>query len=163
MLLLVAAAIAFAGWVNAAKAREAERAARESQTPSNATVNPFADVDFGAPPERGKGTARMRTVDRSPSNLANYSPWQEAQGLARQARVLFDEGKLAKAADDYSTWNDKGRQAKALYDEALEMTAEWETEIIGLYSENDVRVADIKKLRDTWFEKIRVLHKTTSR
>ena len=83
--------------------------------------------------------------------------------IADQAAVTFASAAKAKANGDHSTWNEKGNEAKELYDRAIILTAAWEDQLMEEYGDTDRQVREIMSIRTKWIEKLTVLHKTTGR
>lgn len=123
----------------------------------------FGDLEIEAPPTYTPGKTPKRMVDKAPAGLADSALWIEAKGIAKQAAAVLTEAKAAKAVQDYAGWDDKGVKAKNLFDEAIIMTADWESELMEKYGDNDRQVAAIMNERSKWFDMLRILHKTTGR
>ncbi|MFT7670732.1 MAG: hypothetical protein ACI8X5_003443 [Planctomycetota bacterium] len=99
----------------------------------------------------------------APEGLADSLEWKRAQGIAEEAFSVLDLAIKAKSTDNHSEWNEKGKRAKELFDEAITITASWEDELLESYGSKDRQVIAIQKERTKWFDKLRILHKTTSR
>jgi hypothetical protein len=124
----------------------------------------FGDLPEEAPPApRTGGGSGGRLYEKAPPGLDRDATWVEAQAVAARAKDALDEAKAAKAAGDHGAWSEKAGRAKALYDEAITMTAAWEEELMEAYGDRDRQVAAIKRERDGWFNLLRTLHKTTGR
>lgn len=134
------------------------------EPPKVEASNIFGDLPEETPPTPGAGGAgRARTTNLAPTGLANNQVWIEALHKAEEAEVLFAQGKQARSGGDRAKWNELGNQAKALYNEALEMTAVWEDELREEFGDTDRQVRDIMRKRSQWFERLDTLLKTTGR
>jgi hypothetical protein len=102
-------------------------------------------------------------AEASSSPLWHEPLWQRALEIAERGSGLAAEAVNALRSGDPTTYQEKGKEAKALIDEAITMTAEWEAALLEDPGEGDPGVRAIKKERSAWFDKLRVLHKTTGR
>jgi hypothetical protein len=140
--------------------REAPQAA-----PSNepAQPEPFSKYTEEPPSVSGRPGGGP-AVPRAPSGLAASNPdWAEALTIAAAADELFAEANKAKLAEDHATFALKGKAAKETYDKAIILTAAWEEEILDKYGERDPQVREIMRIRSSWIDRLRVLHKSTGR
>ncbi|MCP3915399.1 MAG: hypothetical protein GY711_07575 [bacterium] len=158
-LVLAVIGIGFAGWVQGNKA---DAAVEDQDEAANkpAKVDPFADIQEEKPPERGEGSTRLRTTNRAPEGLENVANWQSALKLAGRGHDLAAEAEAAKKDGDNATYNTKGHAAWEKFNEALEKTAVWETEIEGLFGDTDRQVRKIKRERSAWFKMLGKYRKT---
>lgn len=157
LLVLIAGAIVLARSV-AQKEDAAPTPVAEPPAPK-----PFASVPDEAPPTPKGGSARG-SYPRAPEGLASSNPvWAEALKVAATASELFDEAQKAKAAEDHTLFQLKGKAAKETYDKAFLMTAEWEEQLLAQYGDRDPQVREIVSTRNRWIDRVRVLHKTTGR
>ena len=162
-LILAAAGIGVAGWVNGVQRRAQAEEAEARETQANDKTDPFADIPEELPPTVGSGGKSQTNPFGGIGELADDPIWKQAKDLAWKAEGLMADAKAAKAKGDHAAFNEKGKAAKAAYDEALELTAEWEEEMVEKLGENDSNVRAMMKTRNKWFDMLRVLHKTTSR
>jgi hypothetical protein len=124
----------------------------------------FGELPQEEPPDRsGFGAGNKQLSNKAPEGLANNADWQRAQEIAGDAAAKLELAKVAKAAGDHAVWSTKGNEAKALYDEAITMTAEWEDQLLADYGDKDRQVRAIMNERSKWFDMLRTLHKTTGR
>jgi len=125
---------------------------------------PFSDVPPEEPPTPGERVTDSGTYARAPNDLAASNPdWARALELAAEADGYFAQAQKAKADGDHALFNEKGKLAKETYDEAFTLTATWEEELFEKYGERDRQVREIVRARTRWIDRVRVLHKTTSR
>jgi len=123
---------------------------------------PFADLPPDVPPNRrGKDWEPPKLT--APSGLAATPVWVEAQAIAAEAEQLFEATREAKLAGDHALANEKGREARKRFNQAAEMTAEWEEELFETYGENEPTVREIKRTRSRWFERLDWLLKSIAR
>ena len=163
LLGLIAAAIILARSISSKQVDQAATAAEEK--PKEPEKKYFTSVPPEKPPEpRGGVGSAPSTKPRAPEGLAESNPdWAKACELAKVADDLFAEAQQAKATDDHETFQLKGKAAKESYDKAIEMTAVWEEELLDKYGDRDPQVRAIQSTRTRWTDRLRVLHKTTSR
>lgn len=94
------------------------------------------------------------------TGLQNRPLWKQAQRAAVRAEGLYQEAVQAHRDGDRSLLNARGAEAKALFNRALEDTAEFEAELLETYGERDASVEAIMAERSVWFDRLRWLHKT---
>ncbi len=158
LLVLIAGAIVLARMV--AKNEKPEEKPKEKIDASAV----YGDLPEEEPPVPGaRGSGRKRSTNRAPSGLADNTKWLEALRIADEAAVIFASAAKSKANGDHSAWNEKGNEAKELYDRAIILTAAWEDELMEKYGDTDRQVREIMSIRTKWIEKLTVLHKTTGR
>jgi hypothetical protein len=143
------------------KKREASAQAAGAETP--AAEKPFADLPPEEPPPRRAGSADTPEPFGSPESLLSDPVWQRAVELAGQGEEHYRAALDAKTRGDVPTLNARGNQAKKAFDEALESTAQLEEELIAARGETDPLVRDVMRTRNGWFDRVRWLHKSTSR
>ena len=127
---------------------------------------PFADLPPETPPPRrgeAEGPRRAFGLETAPADLVQHPAWQEAIALAVQADAFYDQAVAAMNAGDRETLNAMGNEAKKKYNQAAELTAEWEEELFAKYGEDDPQVREIKSERSRWFKRLDWLLKSTSR
>lgn len=166
LLGLIAAAILLARTISSKQVEQAAAtAAAAEEKPKEPEKKYFTTVPDEKPPEpRGGSGHAPSNKPRAPEGLAESNPdWAKALELARVADELFAEASQAKAADDHETFQLKGKAAKESYDKAIEITAVWEEELLDKYGDRDPQVRAIQNTRTRWTDRLRVLHKTTSR
>ncbi len=157
LLLLAVVGIGFAGWVQGKKAD----AAITEQENKPVKTDPSKDMESEAPPERGAATTKLRTTERAPEGLEQVGLWQSALKVAARGHDLALEAETAKKAEDFDTFNAKGREAWEKFNKALEDTAEWEIEIEERFGETDRQVRKIKRERSKWFKQLGKYRKTS--
>jgi hypothetical protein len=152
---LLGAAIAV-GVLNGPEPAPAQAAADATPGP-----RPFADMPPEQPPERISRSGGSFT--RAPEGLANEQIWVDATALAKAAEELFQETLTAKRAGDQTTANTKGRLAREKFNQAAEMTALWEEELMEKHGDRDPKVREIKRARTKWFSRLDWLLKGIAR
>jgi len=155
IVLLVVGAVAVAMLIRDSK--DTANAGEVSEEPGHV---PFANYHEEAPPKRKANENPWR---EAPSGLANKELWLEALEIAKGADELLAQANKARASGDNAMYHAQGRSAKKAYDQALVLTAEWEAEIVDEYGDRNPQVRKIMGIRTRWFDKLRVLHKTTGR
>jgi hypothetical protein len=144
-------------------ARRGAQQNKEAEEASTVTEVEAADI-FGDLPEEKPPTLNFaKAVDVSPEDIALTPLWVEAQDMAARAAAVYTIAKEAKAKDDHSLWNEKGKEAKELYDQAIIHCVDWQEGLVEKYGEADRRTLVIKRKVDSWFRIIEVLAKTTGR
>jgi len=133
-------------------------------SPEDAGPQPFADMPpETAPTRRSPGAGDASQPFSAPASLLSDPVWQRAVELATEGEALYQEAVAAKTEGDVETLNAKGNQAKAKLDEALESTAQLEEDLIAKRGDTDLLVRKVQATRNTWFDRVRWLHKSTSR
>lgn len=120
-------------------------------------LKPFEEQ--GAPGEDGSGEPSFTPA----VGLDQRPVWTAALELAAEAQVAYEAAEEAHRRSDREALNRHGGEARALYDRALEDTAEFETEIQAAHGERDPEVRSIVATRSTWFDRLRWLHRTVGR
>jgi hypothetical protein len=160
----VAAVLGFGAlWAISQAKREEAAAAAEASRPE--PPRPFEDMPPEEPPEhlREGPFAASPKLPPAPEGLADTELWIEALDLAAQAEPYYVAATDAHAAGDRDKLNEQGKKARALFDRALENTAEWEEELIAAHGETDSQVRAVKRRRSLWFDRTRWLHKSIAR
>jgi hypothetical protein len=155
IMLLVVGAVAVAMLIQDSK--ETASAAEVVQEPEH---KPFSKYREEAPPARKADENPWR---EAPAGLANADVWIEALAIGKAADEKLAEANKARSGGDNAMYQAQGKSAKETYDKALLMTAEWEAGLIDKYGERNPQVRQIMGIRTRWFDKLRVLHKTTGR
>ena len=125
---------------------------------------PFADLPPEAPPSKAKSSGSGRIfVAEAPEGLANDANWIKASKIAQEGLGLYDEAVAAKNASDTPLLNSKGAASRDKLNEAFEMTAVWEEELLTKYGDANPEVRRIMKTRTEWIDKVRWLHKSIAR
>jgi hypothetical protein len=124
---------------------------------------PFADMPPETPPARSSGGGESAQPFGSPAALLSDPVWQRAVELAEQGEALYQQAVEAKTKGDVPTLNARGNEAKRKLDEALETTAQLEEDLIAERGETDSLVRNVQRVRNRWFDRVRWLHKSTSR
>lgn len=135
-------------------AREPERAT----PPDPPKPKPFADMPPevpAVPPEPQPRTGKPL----APAGIASEPLWVQARALAAEGLPLFEAAVAASARGDLPATREKGGAARAKYDKALELTAEWEENVLGKFDEHDERVVAIQQERTDWLHKLQWLDK----
>jgi len=122
---------------------------------------PFADMPPEQPPERSSSSGAR--FSPAPEGLASEAIWVEATALAREAEELFAVTLKAKRAGDQTTANTNGRVAREKFNQAAEMTALWEEELMEKHGDRDPQVKEIKRTRTQWFSRLDWLLKSIAR
>jgi hypothetical protein len=125
---------------------------------------PFADLPPEAPPVRGaSGSSKYTMIAKAPEGLMSDANWLKAVQLASEGEAFFDEATAAKVAGDTPKLNEKGKLARDKLDEAFTMTAVWEEELLEKYGDANADIRRIVKVRSSWIDKVRWLHKSIAR
>ena len=143
--------------------KKREDAAQAAAVEAPRSNRPFADLPPEEPPARAFAAGDSSEPFRSPASLLSDPVWQHAVELAQEGEALYQETVEAKTRGDVPTVNTKGNEAKARFDEALESTAAIEEKLIAERGETDALVRDVLRCRNGWFDRVRWLHKSTSR
>ncbi len=162
MVPLTIAAVIVCG-VGLSMMGKSEKADAATQ-PVSDKPKPFADLPPEAPPQRtGGGGNGLTMVAKAPEGLANDPDWQKAVKLASEGETYFNEARDAKNAQDTAKANERGKLARDKLNEAIELTAAREDELLEKYGDANAEVRRIKSVRSGWIEKIIWLHKSVSR
>jgi len=125
--------------------------------PEEPALRPFEDLPGQA--FSGSGTAPFSES----GELEERGVWTRALALAAQAETFFVAAQEAHRAGDRAALNEQGREARVLFDRALEETAVFEEEILAAHGERDPAVKRIVQTRNGWFDRTRWLHKSIGR
>ena len=98
----------------------------------------------------------------APTGIEADPTWQAALEIAHDAWALAEEAFDAKKRENFAVYNSKGHAAKEAFDRAIEMTAQWELDLIDEHGDADTPVRKIMRKRSEWFEQTRLLRKTKS-
>ena len=134
-----------------------EPAAVPTEVEAAPTLAPFEDVPSTRPGSSAGGQPNASFAD---SGLGDSAVWKRAVLAAEEAEELYQAAAQAHRDGERSLLNSRGAEAKALFNRALEDTAEFEAEIVETYGERDSGVAAIMAVRNRWFDRLRWLHKT---
>lgn len=165
LVLLVVGAVAVATWLQRENASEASA----SEAVGDGEPEPFSKYRDALEEERRRAREGLRddeptrTYAPAPDDLASDDVWVNALAIAADADEELDAANAAREAGDNAGYHEHGRAAMQGYDRALELTAVWEEELLEQYGERSPKVRDIVKTRSRWFDRLRVLHKTTGR
>ena len=139
----------------------------EKEEPPVVEVDPFAGLPPDEPPPGKSASPFKKTKGSSAASpfgglasIRNDPIWIEAQELAERGLALADEAGRALAAGDHATKKEKGKEAKKLYEKAVDMTRDWEQEK-GLelgFDSPDYR--QIQRARNRWIKQLVALKKT---
>lgn len=126
--------------------------------------SPWGDKPKEQPPGPGlrstKGP-RVRPTPLKANPLAKQAIWLETVEMIEEAEALLKEAKAARDNDDRSTYNEKGRAAKDLYDRAVEKIVGWEEDLIDARGDEDPDLLGIQVEIKDWNEKRLALSKST--
>lgn len=162
-LALIFGIVALMGGAVVLARMAANRPKEAAPVPEAKAEDIFGNLPVELPPERKSDPNFRKLRDTAPQGLANTAIWVEAKKVAANADAVYAEAKKAKAANDHTAWAEKGTRAKKLYDKALTMSAIWEEGLLEKYGDTDRQVAGIQTIRNKWFDRLAVLHKTTGR
>jgi hypothetical protein len=142
------------------KSEKAEAAAQQD----SGKPKPFADLPPEAPPERGaSGSSKYTMIAKAPEGLMSDANWLKAVEIATEGTALVDEAKAAMVAQDRAKLNEKGKLARDKLNEAVDMTAAWEEELLAKYGDANAEIRRIAKVRSGWIENVIWLHKSIAR
>ncbi len=116
-------------------------------------TNPFADLpkDKPAVEKTEPGiTVNGKTYPPAPAHLAEDPSWKKAVALGNEADALMTESQ--KAASDGER-ADKEKAAAKKYEDAIEMSGDWEQSLIDKYSDHDLQVKAIVGIRSLWLQR----------
>lgn len=125
---------------------------------------PFANLPREEPPKKGaRGGMGTTYVAEAPEGLAADANWIKACGIAAEGEKLWEEATAAKASGDVPKLNSVGKDARDKLNEAFDMTALWEEQLMEKYGDANPEVRKIIKVRSGWIDKVRWLHKSIAR
>lgn len=119
----------------------------------------FSDVDKTIEMPVRKGSKSAGLTNNAPPGLADHATFAEGRKLAAEATTLYDEAVAAQKAGDAATYAAKATEAREKFDRALEVTADWQIDLISKYSSKDVQVDAISKEIDRWQDKLKKVRK----
>jgi hypothetical protein len=164
-IALAGGAIFFAGYLRGqAPPEEApdEPAAHAEQAAEPEYV-PFADLDELGHELDGEESlhrkastspARERTED-----LLAAPVWVAALAWGEEGQAHLERAFQASEAQDHSHFREEGRAAKALFEKALDSTADFYERVAGDYGEREPQVSKIRRTRKGWRERQVAPHK----
>ena len=157
--LILLAALGAAG-LACAPVEPGKEAAEQSvpPAPEAPALKPFEDL-----PPLPSAKSSSTTPFSESVELEQRSVWKRALALAAEAEKHFAAAEEAHRAGDRAALNEAGREARTLFDRALEETALFEEEIVAAHGERDPAVKRIVQARNGWFDRTRWLHKSISR
>lgn len=142
----------------AAQQRKAKEAGQAKPAPqAQPEDNPFADLDASQPtvPVRRSSTKSKKTlVDLAPPSVLSEAVWMKARSQADIAMKLIGEAELAKKKDQYSLFEQKAVAGREILDKQLENTADWESDLMDKYGDNDRIVDQVARTRSRWFKQV---------
>lgn len=149
------------------KDEEAKDASAAEQAAADAD-QPFADLPPEQPPSKSGGgldaSAPFGSLDASNLGSAEAAEtWSAAEALAAEAEEHYQAAVAAKTSGDVEALNEAGAAAKAKFNEALEATAQLETDLEAALGDTDATVRALKGVRSTWFGRLDWLLKSTGR
>lgn len=156
---LIGLGVVMAGAVVLARMAAQDKAEAKVEPEEIQASDIFGDLPAETPPEM----TPQKETNSSPENIAETECWVKAKEVAARANVVFAVAKEAKSRDDHVAWNEKGKEAKELYNEAIKLAVDWEGGLLEEYGEYDRRVRAISSELNGWFKRLEVLAKTTSR
>lgn len=149
--------------VGLAMMTDGPKKAEQPTAKSEPARDPFADLPPEKPPERGaSGGSKYTFIAKAPDDLHENANWKKAIVLAQEGEALFQLAAQAHAAEDRATLNDKGKQSRDKFVSAVELTADWEEELLAKYGDGNASVREIIKQRSQWIQRMTWLHKTIS-
>ena len=139
--------VAIMAVVAVALAKKNDRAIEESKTPqtqeSSPTGNPFSR---SASPSSGSS----KTGNPSAPDLLQSDVWISALETAEQATAKLREAREKRDAGDTEAYIDLGIEARALFNQALDDTVQWELDLIDAHGEDDPQLKKIASERAKW-------------
>lgn len=136
------------------KAKEKENAASSAASGGSASVesNPFAHIDTS--PERlmrkGSGSSLPATTHDAPPGLADAQVFQDARVIAAEGKALVEAALAAEKAGDVETWRAKAIEGRDKLEHVIEMTADWEIDLIQKWGSSEAQLKQISAEIDTW-------------
>lgn len=125
---------------------------------------PFSDLPPEEPPKKRASSGSGRSfVAEAPEGLAKDANWVKALKIAAEGEALFEEATAAKVAGNTTLLNEKGAASRDKLNEAVDLTALWEEELLTKYGDANPEVRRIMSTRSSWIDKLRWLHKSSSR
>ena len=140
---------------------------KQSQEPKAAPASapkPFEGLPQEAPPKKklGGGSGAKFVAD-APEGLEAEAQWLKAVAIGDAGQALYQEALEAKSANNTALLNEKSKAARDKLNEAVDMTALWEEELLAKYGDANASVRRIMKVRSSWIESLRWLHKSSAR
>ena len=146
------------------KKPEAAKSAQSAKQ-SSAADKPFSDLG----PDRFAHKASTESATpapfsaASPLDLEHNETWMKALALAEEGEALWQEVTDAKAENDRTTLNEKGRQAKDKFDAAFSSTALLEEQLLEKHGDSNPSVRQMVKTRSVWVKRLDWLLKNSGR
>jgi hypothetical protein len=141
------------------KPSEASETTQQPAAGSSTVQDVFSDIDKTVPTPMRKGGKGRATTNNAPPGLAENAAFAEGRKLAAEATTLYDEAVAANKAGDRDTYAAKASLAREKYERALEVTADWQINLIAEWTSTDVQVEAISKEIEGWHEKLNKVRK----
>jgi len=137
----------------AQKDKDAREAAKNRVKATQEVSNPFADIPAGTKvipsPFDSNSTGNLAP---SATGLLGTAVWTAAQATAERAKKTLQEAKAADDAGNRKKYKRMAVEARDLYQEAIDSTAQWEYNISETHGEEDSQVSQVRSLRAVWFD-----------
>lgn len=163
LFILVAVTLMVVVGIMFAKRAEPEVTPETESTP----VNPFESMTYSDDhsPKQAKDDTDPEEVARILESVefqSKLNSWEEAQDLRGQAKVLMAEFQALREKGD-ADWHDKAREAKELYEEAVQKATVYFNELKDAVGADAYPTQRVEKLLVTWRRDLIGLHKTVGR
>ena len=115
----------------------------------------------GAGSSNGSGTGSRRAprARNIPAELAQHPNWARAQELISLADQLRDRAAEVQREGNLTTYRELAGEAAEKYEEALNMTLEWQTRLEGELGAEDPEVLRLGDTRSDWRRRLQSVRK----
>lgn len=132
-------------------------------------ADPFADLPEELPPGVKPPRPSQPSTADAPAGASPFgglnpvrdeAAWKQALELGGEGLDLADEAASARTAGDLGRFKDRGQQAKAKLQEALDLSREWEQGLVERYGEKNSEARSVQRVRGVWLKRLVALKKT---
>jgi len=149
LFVVVVAALGVAVMSQSAKDKAAGQGAPAVET--GGATNVFDDIDTSPEQFMRKGSgAKKTTTHDAPPGLAEAAVMVEARGLAQEGAALVSAALAAEKSGDQDAWRTNAASAREKYERALEITADWHSDLIVKWGSSDAQLQKIEAEVGVW-------------
>ncbi len=168
VVVVVVVGVGVAGYQNAKRKEDAAQAAavQAAQKTEAHAGDPFGDLPDEVPKGAGARGGRWKEhwdPGTEPTGILASDLWQESLRVAEGAWLARDQGDKARRDSRMNEFQTYGREAIRIFDEALNMSAEWEQKMLDEHGDLDPKVREVVRTRDEWFEQTADLRRRVPR
>jgi len=165
LLLPMVLVIVLAGALVAVMLTKEQQTRAVAETEDEVVPSPFDDLPEETPPEPTAGSgagstglADAQAPDLTDNPYARDETFQDQLEKAERAEALFQQAVAALEDSDRKTFQQKGYEARQLFEKVIEETAAFEEALIAEHGDTDEQVRAILRTRGFWEDRRLFLH-----